>query len=151
MTTRKNQAIKKREINGVVYEGRSVFDDLGFSEDETVKLMTEVADNIAMRNAMKMFIVEAINEQISQRQLNITKAAELLQISRPRLSNIAGARLEKFTIDAALDLMFKLGKEVKIQFVDAQATKAVASIESNTRSKMVEKRSKAAHTQSAHA
>lgn len=151
MTTRKTPTSKKRVINGVVYEGRSVFDDLDFSEDETVALMTEVADTIAARNAIKQTIVDAIKEQISQRDLNITTAAEFLKISRPRLSNIAGARFEKFSIDTAVDLMRKFGKEVHVQLVDVPTQNAVNKNGSNARSKSTSSRSKSTQSRSAHA
>lgn len=144
-------AKKSRVINGVIYEGRSVFDDLGFSEDETVAFMTEVADTIAARNAIKRKFVEAIKEQISQRKLNITTAAEFLEISRPRLSNIASARFEKFSIDSAVDLMLKFGKEVQVQLVDVATPRATHVTASNGHSKKAPKRTKAAQTQAAHA
>jgi predicted XRE-type DNA-binding protein len=147
----KAPAKKSRVINEVVYEGRSVFDDLGFSEDETVVLMTEVADAIAARNAIKRTIVEALKEQIFQRKLNITTAAEFLEISRPRLSNIASARFEKFSIDSAVDLMLKFGKEVKVQLVDVTTPGTTQVTPSAGQPKKTAKRTKTAQTQVVHA
>lgn len=103
----------------MTYEGRSVFDDLGFSEEETVELISKAQKEISQRNAIKLAAVEVITAEIRQRQMNVTSAAQFLSISRPRLSNITNRKLENFSIDSMVDLLTKFGKTVQITIVDA--------------------------------
>ncbi len=118
MTSRKKNP-HTRVVDGVVYEGRSVFDDLGFSAEETVQLISKGQKEISQRNAIKLAAVDAINSEIKQRHMNVTSAAQFLSISRPRLSNITNRKLEKFSIDNMVDILSKLGKTIQITVVDA--------------------------------
>ena len=130
-----------RTVDGIVYVGRSVFDDLGFTSEETVQLISEAQKEISQRNALKLAAIEAIKAEIQLRDMNITAAAQFLEISRPRLSNITNAKLEKFSIDSAIDLLTKFGKSIQFSIVD---TPDVATSVIETRAQAKSKRKQAA-------
>ena len=140
MNTKTNKNIS-RTVDGVVYVGRSVFDDLGFTPEETVQLISDAQKEITQRNALKLAAIEAIKAEIHLRDMNVTAAAQFLEISRPRLSNITNAKLEKFSIDSAIDLLTKFGKSVQFSIVD---TVDVATSVIKTRGQAKSKRKQSA-------
>ena len=42
------------------------------------------------------------------------EAAELLHITRPRVSDVVNKETSKFTIDALVDMLARIGKPVKV-------------------------------------
>ena len=41
-------------------------------------------------------------------------AAEVLQVTRPRVSDVVNHKVEKFTIDALVGMLARLGKHVRL-------------------------------------
>jgi predicted XRE-type DNA-binding protein len=119
MTMSKRSAVEK------VYTGRSVFEDLGYSPQAARPLMDAVEEQVRRRNALKQVLVDELNREIEARHLNLTDAATMLLISRPRLSDISHAKFEKFSIDSALDLLHRLGKSIEFVFSDMNRAKVV--------------------------
>lgn len=92
----------------------NVFLDLGFELEEALELEANIIKELQLRNDIKQSAVAEINGEIARRGLNKTQAAEMLQISRPRLSDITHLKVEKFSTDSVFDLLFRLGKVVKL-------------------------------------
>lgn len=80
----------------------NVFADLGFDFEEAAKLK--------IRSQLMMEISEWVKEQ----QLKQEDAAELLGISRPRVSDVMTGKIDKFTIDALVDLLERTGKHIRV-------------------------------------
>ena len=80
----------------------SVFDDLGFEAEE--------AQNLKIRAAL----MAAIEEEINKRKLTQVKAAELLGITQPRLSDLTRGKIQLFTIDALVNMLVKLNVHVSL-------------------------------------
>lgn len=87
----------------------SVFDDLGFDAQE--------AHNLKIRAAL----MRAIEQEIDKRKLTQEKAAKLLGITQPRVSDLTRGKIQLFTIDILINILEKLGKPVSIIIDDRLA------------------------------
>jgi len=80
----------------------NVYLDLGFSPAE--------AEYLLLRSRL-MVMVERL---ISDRQMTQVKAARLLGVSQPRVSDIVRGRVERFTIDALIEMLARAGIRLDI-------------------------------------
>jgi len=90
------------KIRHVTPADGNVFADLGFEPEEAVKLK--------IRSQLMM----EMSEWIKEKQLKQEDAAELLGISRPRVSDVMRRKIDKFTIDALVDLLERTGKHITV-------------------------------------
>jgi predicted XRE-type DNA-binding protein len=91
-----------------VTEG-NVFDDLGFDAAE--------ASNLKIRAAL-MF---AISQELKKQKLTQAKAAKLLGVAQPRISDLKRGKIQLFTIDMLVNMLAKLGKPVSLIIDDRLA------------------------------
>ncbi len=63
----------------------------------------------ASKMAMKMDLSIMISGLIKQQGLTQVEAAEKLEITQSRVSEVVNSKIEKFTLDAMFDLLDKLG------------------------------------------
>ncbi len=82
----------------------NVFLDLGFDPEE--------AAHLEMRSTL-MFSVRKL---IQDRGLTQTKAAELLGVSQPRVSNLVQGRIDLFSIDSLVNMLARAGIRVAVKF-----------------------------------
>ena len=82
----------------------NVYLDLGFSPAE--------AEYLLLRSRL-MLMVERL---ITDRKLTQTRAARLLGVSQPRVSDVVRGRVERFTIDALVEMLGRAG--VRLDFVE---------------------------------
>ena len=64
---------------------------------------------------LKRQLMQEIAEWIDENQLNQADAAAKLNISRPRISDVVNQKTSKFTLDALVMMLMKLGKPVSLQ------------------------------------
>lgn len=83
---------------------------------------SEVASKMAMKMDLSIMLTNLIKEQGWTQQ----EAAEKLNIKQSRVSDLKNAKIEKFTIDAMLDLLDTLG--FKAQMTMPSLHKASISI-----------------------
>ena len=88
--------------------GGNIFLDLGFSPDEAARLKAD-SD---MLIKTKLALANSVSEWIDEKQLKQEQAAEILGISRPRVSDVVNKKIGKFTIDALMSMLVKAGKSV---------------------------------------
>ena len=81
----------------------NVFADLGFAPAEAAKLK------------IKAHLMIQLDEWIKTEHLKQEDAAQVLQISRPRVSDVVRGKTNKFTIDALVDMLERIGKRVTVQ------------------------------------
>ena len=81
---------------------RNVFRDLGFSPKE--------AEHLRVR-AELMLVLERL---IARRRLTQARAAKLLGVSQPRVSDLVRGRLHRFSIDALVDMLARAGVKVRL-------------------------------------
>lgn len=90
-------------ITHITPENGNVFRDLGFSEQESTKLK------------IKAKLMCSISEWIKHEKLKQAEASALLQVTRPRVSDVMRGKAGKFTIDALIDILEKTGQHVTVQ------------------------------------
>ena len=81
----------------------NIFNDLGFDPVEAAKLK------------IKAQLMCQISEWIKDENLKQEDASHLLNITRPRVSDVMRGKSAKFTIDALVDILEKAGKHVSVQ------------------------------------
>jgi len=81
----------------------NVFTDLGFNAED--------AANLKLRSQLMIEVERAITEK----ELTQNAAASLLNISQPRVSDLCRGKADKFTIDALVNILTKLGHSVSVR------------------------------------
>lgn len=81
----------------------SVWDAL---EDDPVR-----AENLKLRSALMIEIAEKIKKQA----LTQTQAAEILQITQPRVSALLKGKINDFRLDDLVDMAHRLGLHVTLE------------------------------------
>ncbi len=90
-------------IAHITTEDGNVFKDLGFPPEEASKLK------------IKAQLMCQISEWIKEKQLKQEEASYLLHVTRPRISDIMRGKSGKFSIDALVDMLERMGKHVTVQ------------------------------------
>lgn len=93
--------------------GGNVFSDLGFSPEEAKQLKKDAEGKI--KADLKIQLMAEITSIIKDRQLKQEEAARLFNVSRPRVSDVMTGKASKFTIDALVDMLQKLGRSVTLK------------------------------------
>ncbi|WP_422413099.1 MULTISPECIES: helix-turn-helix domain-containing protein [unclassified Endozoicomonas] len=102
-----------KNIGHTTPTGGNVFADLGFSPEEAKKLKEEAEGKI--KADLKIQLMVEITKAIRDRQLKQEEAARLLNVSRPRVSDVMTGKASKFTIDALVEMLQKLGLSVTLK------------------------------------
>ena len=79
-----------------------VFKDIGFSSGEAEIL------NI------KSNLMSEIESYINDNSLTQEQAAGLMGVSRPRISDVVRGKIDKFTIDALINMLNRVGRHVVV-------------------------------------
>lgn len=82
----------------------NVFRDLGFGEEE--------AAHLEVRSTL-MFMIRKL---IQDRGLTQAKAARLLGVTQPRISDLVRGRIDLFSIDSLVDMLARAGIKVAVSF-----------------------------------
>ena len=80
----------------------NVFRDLGFPEGE--------AQNLLLRTALMI----KIEQLVKKSGLIQSETAKLLGITQPRINDLLKGRIEKFSLDALVNMVARAGMEVKM-------------------------------------
>lgn len=80
----------------------NVFEELGFDADE--------AANLKARSGL----MHAIKAEIRRREWTQTEAAEYLHTSQPRVNDLMRGKIQKFGLDALVNLATECGLEVSV-------------------------------------
>lgn len=84
----------------------SVYDDLGFT--------TEQAANLKMRAEL----MRVIEKELDRRHLTQTQAAQILDVTQPRISDLRCGKIHLFTVDVLLNMLSKLDRTVSFTIMD---------------------------------
>ena len=90
-------------ITHITQTDGNIFEDLGFDTIEASKLK------------IKAQLMCQISEWIKDKKLKQEEASHLLHVTRPRVSDVLRGKSGKFTIDALVDMLERIGKHVSIQ------------------------------------
>ncbi len=94
--------------------GGNVFADLGFDENEAAALKAESNRIISEKLAIKELLMSELAVWMDERQLKQADAAQILGVTRPRVSDVVNKKTIKFTIDALVDMLARTGKHVQL-------------------------------------
>lgn len=92
-----------RSLKGMTRSSGNVFRDMGFPPRQAARLL--IRTNL-------MLEVERI---LKSRGLTQSKAARLLGVSQPRVSDLIRGRIELFSIDCLVDMLARLGVSVTVR------------------------------------
>ncbi len=81
----------------------NVFEDLGFER--------EVAQNLRIRADL----MGELRDFIQRERLTQAQAAELLDVSQPRVSDLVRGKIDLFTIDMLVNMLARAGRKVEVR------------------------------------
>ncbi|MCW7553509.1 MULTISPECIES: helix-turn-helix domain-containing protein [Endozoicomonas] len=102
--------MSKRIIGHTTPTGGNVFSDLGFSPEEAEKLKAD--SDLKIKADLKIQLMTEITKTIQERHLKQEEAALLMNVNRPRVSDVMTGKASKFTIDALVVMLQRLGRSV---------------------------------------
>lgn len=94
--------------------GGNVFADLGFEPEEAAALQADSKRIISEKLIIKECLMAEISGWINEKKLKQADAAQILGVTRPRVSDVINKKSIKFTIDALVDMLARTGKHVML-------------------------------------
>lgn len=101
-------------IRHVTKAEANLFSELGFSADEVRTLQAEARDRIDHTLRLKEQLMTELISWIDTNRLKQGDAAEILRVTRPRVSDVVNKKTSKFTIDALVNMLARAGKPVNV-------------------------------------
>lgn len=92
--------------------GGNVFLDLGSSPKEAKRLLAKTDAQIDESIRLKQQLMDA--QWMKETSVTQAAAAEVLRVTRPRVSDMVNHKVEKFTIDALVSMLGRIGKQVRL-------------------------------------
>ena len=80
----------------------NVFLDLGFD--------TEEAENLRVRSELMM----ELTKLVKKRRLTQEKAAKLLGVTQPRVSDLTRGKIHRFSVDSLIEMLGRAGMRVHV-------------------------------------
>jgi len=102
------------EIRHVTKPGANLFEELGFSPDEAKRLNEASKKQINDTQALKEQLMEELVGWMEEHHLKQVQAADILMVSRPRVSDVVQKKTTKFTLDALVEMLSRIGKPVTL-------------------------------------
>jgi predicted XRE-type DNA-binding protein len=102
------------EIGHVTKPGANLFLELGFPPAEARRLHTASRKQINDTLRLKKQLMTELADWIEEHHLRQADAAEILMVSRPRVSDVVNKKAGKFTIDTLVEMLSRIGKPVKL-------------------------------------
>lgn len=92
--------------------GDNLFADLGFSPEQSAALKVTSQRIISEKLMIKNSLMGELAKWIDENQLKQVEAAQILGVSRPRVSDVINRKSTKFTIDSLVDMLARTGKNI---------------------------------------
>lgn len=102
------------EIRHVTKPGANLFLELGFSAAEAKRLHAASRKQVNDTRRLKEQLMTELAAWIEKHSLKQAEAADILMVSRPRISDVVNKKASKFTIDALVGMLCRVGKPVKL-------------------------------------
>jgi predicted XRE-type DNA-binding protein len=102
------------EIRHVTRPGANLFLELGFSPEEAKRLHAASRKQIDDTRRLKEQLMAELAAWIGKHGLRQVQAADILMVSRPRVSDVVNRKASKFTIDTLVEMLSRVGKPVKL-------------------------------------
>lgn len=88
----------------------NVFADLGYAD--------------AKERTLKVELAMEVNRILKQRNLTQARAAELLGVVQPHVSDLVRYRLNRFSVERLMQFLVQLGKDVEIRIAKRSARRS---------------------------
>jgi predicted XRE-type DNA-binding protein len=105
----RNHKMTQEEILNVSLGNDNIFEDLGFE--------TEEALNLKIRADLMLDLCSIIQRRGWTQQ----EAAEFLEETQPKISNLMNGEISRFSVDQLISLLGKVGIEVQVEIVSKAA------------------------------
>lgn len=102
------------KVRHVTKPGANLFLELGFAPAEARRLQAASRKQINDTQLLKQQLMDALSAWIAEHQLKQAEAAEILMVSRPRVSDVMNRKTAKFTIDTLVEMLSRVGKPVRL-------------------------------------
>ena len=102
------------EVRHVTKPGANLFRELGFSAAEAKKLHAASRKQINDTRLLKQQLMEELSNWIVEHRLRQVDAAQILMVSRPRVSDVVNQKTSKFTIVMLVEMLSRVGKPVRL-------------------------------------
>ena len=102
------------QIQHVTQSGANLFAELGFAPDDAQRYQAESRERIDHTMALKEQLMGELASWIKDSHLKQSEAAEILHVTRPRVSDVVNKKTSKFTIDTLVYMLACVGKPVSI-------------------------------------
>jgi predicted XRE-type DNA-binding protein len=102
------------EIRHVTKQGSNLFLELGFTPREAKRLAAASRKQINATRPLKQQLMQELSVWIARHNLKQSEAAQILMVSRPRVSDVINKKTAKFTIDTLVEMLSRVGKPVKL-------------------------------------
>jgi predicted XRE-type DNA-binding protein len=104
---------KKR--NDVEAGSGNVFADLGYRD--------------ARQRSLKVELAMEVNRILDERGLGQQRAAKLLGVHQPHVSDLVRYRLNRFSVERLMDFLSRLGRDVEIRIAPRRAGKRRSAVQ----------------------
>ncbi|MCB5363056.1 XRE family transcriptional regulator [Pusillimonas sp. CC-YST705] len=91
-----------------------VWRSVGFLREEGLRLQQASQQQINDIKKLKEQLMNELVAWIEQHHLKQAEAAEILMVSRPRVSDVVNKKTTKFTIDSLVEMLSRVGKPVRL-------------------------------------
>jgi predicted XRE-type DNA-binding protein len=103
------------EIRHVTKAGANLFLELGFSAAEAKRLHAASRKQIDDVRLLKEQLMSELSQWIVDHGLRQADVAQILMVSRPRVSDVVNRKTAKFTIDTLVEMLSRIGKPVRVE------------------------------------
>ena len=94
--------------------GGNVFLDLGFPPKKAKRRLAHADAQIDKSIRLKQQLMDEIAEWMKEASVTQAAAAEVLHVTRPRVSDVVNHKVDKFAIDALVSMLARIGKQVRL-------------------------------------
>ena|SRR5258706_13528681 len=102
------------EVRHVTKPGSNLFLELGFPPTEAKRLHALSRKHINDTRRLKRQLMDELSAWIAQHRLKQSQVAEILMVSRPRVSDVVNKKTAKFSIDTLVEMLGRVGKPVTL-------------------------------------
>jgi predicted XRE-type DNA-binding protein len=103
------------EIRHVTKAGANLFLELGFPAAEAKRLHAASRQQIDDVRLLKEQLMSELSQWIVDHDLRQADVAQILMVSRPRVSDVVNRKTAKFTIDTLVEMLSRVGKPVRVE------------------------------------
>jgi predicted XRE-type DNA-binding protein len=102
------------EVRHVTKPGANLFQELGFPATEAKKLHAASRRQINDTRLLKQQPMTELSNWIDAHQLRQADAAQILMVSRSRVSDVVNQKASKFTIYTLVEMLSQVDKPVRL-------------------------------------